>query len=412
MEMDSCSRTEEDVVATLTLSKLNTNDLANPSQTLFFTSAASDQNHLLIQLNTEILKSIEDGEEIVIRGNTDDSAVLCTSDKTYDIKKAKISNTLLFLPECHTVTKKDLKSMENDDEKENIENNEDTFQMIHQKIVGWTHEYLELRRIHPKIGTLKALLHENPFQGPEKEQENSDKKKYTMTQFLDIVQASEGELISALFKLGACCIDGFWRVLDFGYIVDCLGDICNVITCESWSVLRVPVDELCEKINDSGELVPDFIVRHLMSFYGRKISSDDDQTIVELDEEKICRFFAEMMLRDVGKFNLHDFLEVWQQSVPEEIVTDQKYLSGLAIIDQTAKPPNIQYFSVDSLSQNPSERFDSLFEVRPKWSREDIEPYIIDLCLEGQSVSSLLTKYARSSITDGTKLYCSRKSLR
>lgn len=411
MDKDSCCRTDEDVVATLTLSKLNPDDLSMPSQTLFFTGTASDQNHLLVQLNKEILKSIEDGEEIVIRGNGDDSAVLCTSDETYDIKKAKISNTLLLLPECDTKSKHDFKSGKNDDEKENMDSDEGSFQTVHRKIIGWSNEYFELKRIHPKIGTLKTLLSENAYQGPEKEENNSHKKKYTMTELMDIVQASEGELVSGLFKLGACCIDGFWRVLDFGYVVDCLGDICNVISCESWSVLHVPVDKLCEKINDSGELVPDFIVRHLMSFYGHKISNDDNQNIVKLDEEKLCRFFAEMMLRDVGKFNLHDFLEVWQQSVPEEIVTDQKYLSGLAIIDQSAKPPNIQHFAVESLSLNPSERFESLFEVKPKWTREEIEPYIKNLCLEGQSVSTLLTKYARSSITGGIKLYCSRKSI-
>lgn len=410
--METCPRTEEDAIATLTLSKLDPDDLARPSQTLYFSTSASDQNHTLIQLDNEIMDCILKGEEIVIRGKESDSAVLCTSDKTYDIKTAKISNTLLLLPECTIVKKKKSTSAE-DDEKENAQSNNGSIQLIHRKIEGWSHDYLELKRIHPKISVLRNFLSENQYQGPEKEDENSWKKKYTMSELLNSVQASEGELVAALLKIGACCVNGYWRILDFGYIVDCLGEICNVIDSESWSISDVPLQQLCEKVNDSGELVPDFIVRHLISYYGHKVSgSDSSNARYKLDEEKICRFFAEMLLRDVGKFNLDEFLEVWDQSVPDGMKTDRKYLLGLALVDLTAKPPTIQHFSVDTLSCNPLERFDALFSIRAKWTREDIEPYISDICLEGQSVSALLTKYARSSMANGTKLFCSRKSLR
>ena len=37
---------------------------------------------------------------VVIRGLKTDSAVLCTKDKTYDIKDTETSNSLLILPEC------------------------------------------------------------------------------------------------------------------------------------------------------------------------------------------------------------------------------------------------------------------------------------------------------------------------
>jgi sister chromatid cohesion protein DCC1 len=34
-------------------------------------------------------------------------------------------------------------------------------------------------------------------------------------------------------------------------------------------------------------------------------------------EARVCRFLAEALLRQAGKFNLKDFLSSWQQSVPE-----------------------------------------------------------------------------------------------
>lgn len=37
---------------------------------------------------------------LVIRGDKDEQAVLCSEDKTYDLKVADTSNMLLFIPGC------------------------------------------------------------------------------------------------------------------------------------------------------------------------------------------------------------------------------------------------------------------------------------------------------------------------
>lgn len=37
----------------------------------------------------------------------------------------------------------------------------------------------------------------------------------------------------------------------------------------------------------------------------------------EMHEDKICRAIAQMLLQNAVKFNLSEFQEVWQQSVPE-----------------------------------------------------------------------------------------------
>jgi len=39
---------------------------------------------------------------LVIRGDKDEHAVLCTEEKTYDLKIADTSNLLLFVPGCKT----------------------------------------------------------------------------------------------------------------------------------------------------------------------------------------------------------------------------------------------------------------------------------------------------------------------
>ena len=48
---------------------------------------------------------------VVIRGQADDSAVLCTKNKTYDLKLAETSNTMLLLPDLKlsdTLSQRDL----------------------------------------------------------------------------------------------------------------------------------------------------------------------------------------------------------------------------------------------------------------------------------------------------------------
>lgn len=41
----------------------------------------------------------------------------------------------------------------------------------------------------------------------------------------------------------------------------------------------------------------------------------------EMREDKICRAIAQMLLKNAVKFNLSEFHEVWQQSVPEGMST-------------------------------------------------------------------------------------------
>jgi hypothetical protein len=41
------------------------------------------------------------------------------------------------------------------------------------------------------------------------------------------------------------------------------------------------------------------------------------EPLYRLLEARVCRFLAEVLLRQAGKFNLKDFLSSWQQSVPE-----------------------------------------------------------------------------------------------
>lgn len=58
------------------------------------------------------------------------------------------------------------------------------------------------------------------------------------------------------------------------------------------------------------------------------------------------------------------------------MVTDMKYLEGLAIKDTTCQPQVVRFFPEWELPEDVGERFKALFQAREKWTFDDIRPYV------------------------------------
>uniref|UniRef100_A0A6J0U1P2 Sister chromatid cohesion protein DCC1 n=1 Tax=Pogona vitticeps TaxID=103695 RepID=A0A6J0U1P2_9SAUR len=387
-------RSREEVEATLQVAKVDPAELWPVVQCLSFGSQANATERYLLQLEPELCAELEAGRSLVIRGDREEHAVLCSKDKTYDMKIADTSNTLLFLPGCATP--------------EEFSPDKPTSNILHTQIAGISKNFWELRRCRPKLKKLKKLLMENPYKGPDSEKEStSANSKYTTEDLLDQVQASEEEIMHQLKALKACQIEGCWRMLDFDYEMKLLNHVTQLIYSESWSFNNVPL-RVC--LQELGCLEPVEMIEHILMHYGRK-HTDEGETYFEMNEEKICRAIAQMLLQNAVKFSLSEFREVWQQSVPEGMTTRQDLLKGLALVDQSSRPETISLLNVEDLPEDCQERFNSLFSIRQKWTEADITPYIQDLCSEKQTVGALLTKYARSSMQNGVKVYNSRRPI-
>ncbi|XP_076411881.1 sister chromatid cohesion protein DCC1 isoform X2 [Peromyscus maniculatus bairdii] len=343
-------RTREEVDATLQVAKLNAAELLPTVHCLSFgpgTSGAATGDFCLLELDPALCQQLEAGHSFVIRGDKDEQAVLCSRDKTYDLKIADTSNMLLFIPGCKTPD--------------------------------------QLKR--------------------EETQSNIVHTEYTTEDLLDQIQASEEEIMAQLQVLNACEIGGYWRILEFDYEIKLLNHITQLVDSESWSFSRVPLNVCLQEL---GPLEPEEMIEHCLKCYGKKYM-DEDEVYFELNEDKICRVTAEMLLQNAVKFNLAEFQEVWQQSVPEGMTTRLDQLKGLALVDRNSRPEIIFLLKVDDLPEGTQERFNSLFSLREKWTEEDIAPYIQDLCGEKQTIGALLTKYSRSSMQNGVKVYNSRR---
>ena len=152
------------------------------------------------------------------------------------------------------------------------------------------------------------------------------------------------------------------------------------------------------------------MIEHCLKCYGKKYT-EEGEVYFELSADKICRATAQMLLQNAVKFNLAEFHEVWQRSVPEGMTTRLDQLKGLALVDRQSRPEIIFLLKAEDLPEGNQERFNSLFSLREKWTEEDIAPYIQDLCGEKLTIGALLTKYARSSMQNGVKVYNSRRPI-
>eukprot|EP00057_Strongylocentrotus_purpuratus_P034022 XP_793636.4 PREDICTED: sister chromatid cohesion protein DCC1-like [Strongylocentrotus purpuratus] len=194
MDIDD-ERMLDEVHSIASHAKLELSDLAGHPQCIYFGEELNPASMRLLEVDSTILKCVVEGQRLIIRGDKTDHAVLCTDSKTYDLKVAETSNTLLVLKDCFT--------------KDNLPSGENR---LHQKrVTGVSHSYLELRPLRPRLKKLQMLLKENPFAGSiyEDTPEHSG-KRYTMDMLLDIVQASEGEIRDELISIKACLIDALF----------------------------------------------------------------------------------------------------------------------------------------------------------------------------------------------------------
>ncbi|XP_077207713.1 sister chromatid cohesion protein DCC1 isoform X2 [Paroedura picta] len=341
-------RSREEVDATLQVAKVDPAELLPAAQCLSFSAQADAADCYLLQLEPELCAELEAGRSLVIRGDKEEHAVLCSKNQTYDMKIADTSNMLLFIPACETP-----------------------------------------EQLCPD--TPPSVIY----------------TQYTTDALLDQIQASEEEIMQQLEVLKACQVEGYWRILDFDYEMKLLNHVTQLIYTESWSFSKVPLSTCLQEL---GPLEPKEMIEHILRSYGRQ-TIVEGEIFYEMNEEKICRATAQMLLQNAVKFSLSEFQEVWQQSVPEGMTTRLDQLKSLALVDRSSRPETISLLNVEDLPEESQERFNSLFTIREKWTEADIAPYIQDLCSEKQTIGALLTKYARSSTQNGIKVYNSRRPI-
>lgn len=269
-------------------------------------------------------------------GDPEESVVLCTRDRTYDVKEAETSNSLLLVPDLlfaastgldETIQNTSMDDSDTSLDKSNASLNKSTDsddgkppRKIESKdIINTFFTYYELKPCKPKLSKLIKLLEHSKYQGPELEYAIDKTKLLSYEDIFDIIQASRKELDEELTKVQAINIDGFYRLLDFDFEFRVISYMLDLIEENSWPLDKVSKEVTLESLKD---LVPECILKAVFGFYTIETTVDDGVQYYQYKHDQVCRFLARVLLKSAGKFNLVEFLQAWRDSVPEGMITD------------------------------------------------------------------------------------------
>lgn len=384
-------RNLKDVEEILSLAKLSPRDLKPVFQALFFTDKNLHQhNYKLLQLDPQLLEEVNVGSKLYFKGEKDEEVVICSDTQTFHVVEAETSNSLLLIQGAKF--------------NKDIEDDEDSI-VRDVTVTGIFYDYLEATLGKPHLKKIDKLLENSLYKGPEYECDVDINNLFTLEELCEKIQASDKEIKDALNTMTVVEINDKIRTLDIEYHFRVLTYMLKLVDENSWEFDEVDFKETLDSLQT---LVPKEILENLFEKYTEESKEIDGVPLYKYREDKVCTFFAQVLLHQTGKFNLDEFLQAWKESVPEGLNATEEMLYGIAIIDRKSVPNTIRAFEESSLPENINERFKVLFNAKEKWTVPEISPYIKRLTTDKLDVNALLAKHARASKVDGIKYYSSK----
>eukprot|EP01100_Stratorugosa_tubuloviscum_P001576 TRINITY_DN1354_c0_g1_i1.p1 TRINITY_DN1354_c0_g1~~TRINITY_DN1354_c0_g1_i1.p1 ORF type:complete len:385 (-),score=134.26 TRINITY_DN1354_c0_g1_i1:138-1292(-) len=354
-------------------------------------------NYKLLELSEDLLKEINIEQQnlnIFIKGSKNDEAVFCSSNKTFTMKLVECSNSILLIPDLE----------QNTIYNQNNQNNQNNHQNNHQnnkKIESIQFNHYELIQIKPKLENLKNLL--KPFKIDDSNDDNNNKSQaLTFEQLSKFVQCSDFELKTALLEIGAREIKGHWYVFDEQLLNELLEMIVATIIEQDQSFDNVDSSKLAQSLNE----YPIDCIEWCLDIYS---TNRDNLTLCwSLDFKKIAIAKAIQLLSLTNKWPFEEFERAWRESLPQIVVIQHDWLKGLAIFEDQHNIKFINYFPVATLPTDPRQRFSKLFDAKSKWTKKEIEPYLLEI-IGNSKIDQVLAKFTRmSNSKSGESIYTSR----
>lgn len=211
----------------LTFAKLEAHKLTPITQTLYYPgSEINSGDYKLLELNEDVLSQIQQGQVLSFKGGLSEKIVLCTENRTYDVKEAEISNSLLLIPDLKSAQQTStspLKSPKNNMSNRSLDSSIEDDEMAknngrrleRRPVLKIFHEYFELREINPRFRKLNDLLQLTRYFGPENEYCIDKNLLFTFQQLLNTVQCSRQEFSKGLQEYRVIEVDGRMRVLEY-----------------------------------------------------------------------------------------------------------------------------------------------------------------------------------------------------
>ena len=269
---------------------------------------------------------------------------------------------------------------------------------------------------------------------------NTTKMIYSFDELLQRVQCSEQELADGLRKFKAFELNDKWRVLDNDYFMRLSDTILSTILSNGVDIKAIKCSDVINSIN-SGEGEDEYddeIIHHVLRLYSKPfavkgvepslhkaasfspmpvvvakpvhVSVNEIQNIIELDVLKISIFRAKQLLSQQSvdreepykRWKLDEFLDAWKEQMyglSGENLVSLDHCKKLAVIENVGPDQFIKRFYSSDLPTDVKDRFKLLFQIRTKWTEEDLKPFVEDIVAPGKSISSYLMKHTRNSMS-------------
>jgi sister chromatid cohesion protein DCC1 len=384
-------------------------------QALYYPNASDFNNFMLLEVDKEMVSDIENGESLIFKGGLNEKVVLCTKGKTYEVRNAEQSNSLLVVP--NLLLAKDMsneimespplgeinKSLDKSLEDEENQSSQlaEEHEIQHKNILKIFFNYLECKQIKPRARKILDLLKLTMYTGPENEHLIDRKSLFTYRQLLNTIQCSVEEFDELLVRLRCFELNKHMRVLDYTYEYRVVASMIALISENSWQLDEIDQNITIEALEG---IIPKEITKNIFKFYTESSTGDK----FRYREDLVARIVAQNVLIDDLKFHINEFFETCQSALPEGMEMNEKYLHGLAVIERDSRQPWIRGLFEENLPMILSERLNILFKQKSKWTFEHIAPYVEVFASGNISVTSLLAKNLRSVVENGTRYYLAK----
>lgn len=310
----------------------------------------------LFEMNATLEKYVSSGNTFQIKGS-DHDAVLCTDSSTYSIKRVETSNDIYCVaPSCTS-----------------------TFDVLFK-----CKDFFELTLIRGRVSKLLDCLKDTKYSGKSFEGGIDRSKLMTREQIENIIEASEKEISSCLLEFNVIEMNGFMRLLDSTTLDETIEVLIQTITINDLSLENISESSILGLLP---EYEPVFILYSLSKVGAKKAEAGGDTW--EFNWEKICRKTARFVMAKLANQNNNplikadEFMNEWEISTPGKGTPNVSFLEGLAIkediINNKLSTIYYRYLPVDSLPFDAKSRFEKLFQVRSRYTIEELEPYTKDL---------------------------------
>ncbi|KAJ2314292.1 Ctf8p and Ctf18p associating protein [Coemansia sp. RSA 2704] len=391
-----------------------------------FELSASDgypEEYRLMELPADVAAALIGGQPLEVRGRETDTAVLIAGDATYQLHTAHTSNSLyLFEQHGHRL-----------------------------ELCTKLHQMFELQSTRPQIrARVSEVLAQDargPFRGVEFEQPGDGVDD---TELRRQVQAGDRQLYRVLAEMPAFrdTATGFWRMMDPVYCIELLRLILATQVEQDWELDALDAERVHTALAAESPQLREAVEAVLHRF-----GASTRPGVFAMDPQRVARFLAKQIFATEGTraWPVSEFLQALQATMPPQLLLDEhtnawgsrrisrSLVRGLAIATTTPENDHLVYsaqgvpgaltlllpIDASDLPQDVRARMRRLFEIKSRWSREELIPFLeelvdVDDALLGQgdeqtdaavakAVDTWLIKFGRGVKTpDGETVYTSR----